>query len=308
MSLLFFLLTAGGVALGADVKIEWIVPGGLADFLQDMDAKVGDKLTFEWSGNHNVYVKKNCDGAGAQKWDAFTCPSGAGWNTWTKVEDTSSGLTSSAKYVIPSDLKEGDYVCFACEVGSHCDLGQHTTVLIGKASTNSCAGCLANGMVWIGPRTTGPDTTLKVSEWKCIQDCNNVPDGFACYSDVSGNFQNDEACIRAARDQSCVSFQPNSKNSAEQNCKGCVTTTNAGEPLPSWETDQRKCTWLRESGKCLPAVPKANEIFEDSPWHDVPVARTEEECKDSPAIRSLPGYYTLLLTTAALALGGVSFY
>lgn len=107
------------------MDIAWKVSDqGRANQEQSMFA--GDTVKFAWSGAHDVNLMNSCDGgpAGAQRWDAFACP--------TNTNDaTEIGSTSPASYQIPaSSYKDGAYLCFFCSLAGHCGAGMHLTVKI----------------------------------------------------------------------------------------------------------------------------------------------------------------------------------
>lgn len=118
-------VTAAFVAASAKrIEIDWVVDLD-NEPMQRITASAGDTLVFDWEGPHNVYLADSCDGAGANAWNDYTCP--------TENWGTNLGESSPVEYVIPGSAQTGDYLCFACEVGgewSHCSFGQHTTVYI----------------------------------------------------------------------------------------------------------------------------------------------------------------------------------
>lgn len=141
------LLVAGGDPKpqpepSTEIGIDWRIPSNKMDkSMQLVHAAPGTTLTFTWRGFHNVWLMKTCGG----KWDDFKCPtSQAEWNE----QGENLGGDSPVSYTIPKDFK-GDSVCFACEVGPHCSLGQYTTVVIKKddpvmcckAITATCVAC-----------------------------------------------------------------------------------------------------------------------------------------------------------------------
>lgn len=121
LSLLFTALVTSGLA--ARIELDWKIQK-TNQAMQDISASVGDTIVFTWRGFHNVFVLPNCDGAGAQKWNSFQCPSSNG--NWG-VELSES---SPVEYTIPDTYKPGDYICFVCEVRGHCNAGQHTTLRV----------------------------------------------------------------------------------------------------------------------------------------------------------------------------------
>jgi len=123
-----------------EIGINWQIPNnGKDQDMQLVEASPGTTLTFTWRGFHNVWLMNECGG----KWDEFDCPSNdAEW----KDRGENLGDNSPVSYTIPEDFK-GTSICFACEVGPHCRLGQHTTVVIKgdkmccKAMTAQCQAC-----------------------------------------------------------------------------------------------------------------------------------------------------------------------
>jgi hypothetical protein len=76
---------------------------------------VGDVLTFNWSGTHNVNIhpNKDCEFSGS----------------------TSIAASSGGAYTLTTLDKPDVY--FACQVGSHCSLGQHILVTVEDADGSS---------------------------------------------------------------------------------------------------------------------------------------------------------------------------
>lgn len=89
---------------GKTVNINWIIKT-----YKPMTASVGDTVSFAWSGWHNVYLhpSQSCSTRGA---------------TLVGSESTRKG---SFKFTKP-----GKYT-FACQVGSHCSMGQIVTFTVG---------------------------------------------------------------------------------------------------------------------------------------------------------------------------------
>jgi plastocyanin len=133
-SLLFFSASSQAV----DIPIAWTVTT-----YEDIIAQSGDTITFTWDGTHNAYIHPSgsCDGTGA-------------------IE---VGGTSPATYTF-TDADVGTSMFFACEVGTHCDLGQHITVSVQGAvvgateppATSACNVCGDGNMV------TTPDVVVTI--------------------------------------------------------------------------------------------------------------------------------------------------
>jgi plastocyanin len=93
---------------GADIPIDWTFPTSPATSLPSRTAFVGDTITFNWDGSHNVFIHptKTCSTRGS----------------------ISVGRSSGVKYTFTkADI--GDMV-FACDVGTHCTLGMILTVTV----------------------------------------------------------------------------------------------------------------------------------------------------------------------------------
>ena len=118
---------------------KWIVP---YEGDQNIDAKVGDTLTFEWDatlyGPHNVYIHPtmDCDLEGA----------------------VYVGETSPTSYVLTDQdgTPEGNQLFFSCDVGdgAHCDYGQWLIVTVFSdpdttaESSATAAGVVAYSSSW----------------------------------------------------------------------------------------------------------------------------------------------------------------
>ena len=87
-------------ACAENIDLQWTVQP-----YQPQSAKVGDTITFNWSGTHNVYIHptETCDSAGS----------------------TVVGVSSGALYTFTSE--DVGAVVFACDVSSHCEDGQIVT-------------------------------------------------------------------------------------------------------------------------------------------------------------------------------------
>jgi hypothetical protein len=123
----------------------------------------GDTVKFAWSGAHDVNLMNSCDGgpAGAQRWDAFACP--------TNTNDaTEIGSTSPASYQIPaSSYKDGAYLCFFCSLAGHCGAGMHLTVKIkGGPPCNYDDLTIPPGVVARPPHSVPPLAPKLISETK----------------------------------------------------------------------------------------------------------------------------------------------
>ena len=135
------LLTISVTTAAADVIDipKWIVP---YEGDQNIDAKVGDTLTFEWDatlyGPHNVYIHPtmDCDLEGA----------------------VYVGETSPTSYVLTDQdgTPEGNQLFFSCDVGdgAHCDYGQWLIVTVFSdpdttaESSATAAGVVAYSSSW----------------------------------------------------------------------------------------------------------------------------------------------------------------
>lgn len=120
------------IALGFSktIDVDWKIKSRYKP-MQSFEAAAGDTLIFRWKSLHNVFIMPNCDGTGEHKWDKFTCPPADG------VWGVDLGQDSPVAYTIPEDTKDGDYLCFVCEIPGHCSAGQHSTVRINNGVSNS---------------------------------------------------------------------------------------------------------------------------------------------------------------------------
>jgi len=104
-ALLFLLSSISKTANAAEFIVDWKIPvgeGSELGFYDDMKAEVGDTAVFDWKFAHNVFrhPSGNCNESGA-----------------IPVGD----VTGSSHTFTADDVGE---VAFACDVGSHCELGQ----------------------------------------------------------------------------------------------------------------------------------------------------------------------------------------
>ncbi|KAG7354366.1 hypothetical protein IV203_003722 [Nitzschia inconspicua] len=91
-------------------NLDWLVPGDLQPFAP-VNMNVGDSITFLMGGGHNVYIH----------------PSGSCDQT-DRVFVGDETVTYTFK---PDDgSPEGKVMFFACDVGSHCDLGMQIAVTV----------------------------------------------------------------------------------------------------------------------------------------------------------------------------------
>ena len=107
MKIVLLLLFLPFVA-GANITIDWTFPTSPATSLPSRTAFVGDTITFNWVGSHDVFIHPT--------------------KTCSTSESVLVGRLSGVKYTFTkADI--GDKV-FACEVGSHCALGMILTVTV----------------------------------------------------------------------------------------------------------------------------------------------------------------------------------
>jgi plastocyanin len=98
---------------GAEIEVAWAIPD--EDSLPPRTAMVGDTVTFDWFGNHNVYVhpSSNCD----------------------ETDSILVGLATGATYTF-TEADVGDLV-FACQVSSHCIEGLILTFTVASEFSTS---------------------------------------------------------------------------------------------------------------------------------------------------------------------------
>ena len=102
-----------GIAEVKTIELDWKVP---SSGFPDETVKVGDIVTFKWTGNHNVF-----------RHDTESCD---------LTEGTVLGSRNPQSYTfVESDVGERS-VYFACHVGTHCSSGQHITFTV-TSSSNS---------------------------------------------------------------------------------------------------------------------------------------------------------------------------
>jgi hypothetical protein len=105
-----------------EFDIDWFIPASDEPYAP-IDANVGDKINFIMGPGHNVAIhpSRNCDKSGSQ----------------ILGDDATTSYT-----ILPTDA--GRTVFFACDVGSHCDLGMQVVVNVssntGATSSNTNSG------------------------------------------------------------------------------------------------------------------------------------------------------------------------
>ena len=99
----------------------WTVPSNVNDYTNlNLTANVGDSILFKYSNSHDVYQL-------ATKWHYDEC----NFEDAKLVGKSSDGSGDGFKYTVTgNDDKRRIY--FACNVGSHCSLGQKAYVKIGN--------------------------------------------------------------------------------------------------------------------------------------------------------------------------------
>ena len=99
--------------VGADAAIDWFIPKG--NSLPPQTFTVGDTITFNWSGFHNVLIHPTgtCNKDDANNFDR-------------------PGDVSGAQYTFTED--DVGEIVFACDVGAHCARGMIMTVTVVKAA------------------------------------------------------------------------------------------------------------------------------------------------------------------------------
>jgi len=147
------------VSVDGNYKINWIA--GFSDAAaRTMSAKAGEKLTFEWQGNnHNVYKMKD-------ETSLKDC-------SFTDAVQEGTGSSGPVEVQIPADVALGSKLFFACQVGSHCQGGQHLTVTITNETSSSGkdSGKDSSG------EDSGKDSSGKESD---LKDCTPNKDKAAC--------------------------------------------------------------------------------------------------------------------------------
>lgn len=95
-----------------EIIIDWFIPTEEEEDIYDgITAYVGDSVTFVWSDYHNVFIHptKNCFETGA-------------------IEVGASALNGEGTYTFTND--DIGYVSFACDIGSHCEIGQFVSIQV----------------------------------------------------------------------------------------------------------------------------------------------------------------------------------
>ena len=109
LALLWYLSSVvGHEEVQIDVPIEWKIQGSLGIPPPDEILNVGDTITFNWDGDHNVFMhpKGNC----------------------VRGRDTVRvGSTTGAKYTV-TEADIGKDIPFACQISDHCQQGLRITI------------------------------------------------------------------------------------------------------------------------------------------------------------------------------------
>ena len=102
-----------------DIELAWAIGS-----YPDETAQVGDTITFTWDSGHNVHIHPtgSCD----------------------ETDAIEVGVESPAVYTV-TDADAGQSLFFACDVGSHCELGQHVTVTVASATSGGDAPTPSSG-------------------------------------------------------------------------------------------------------------------------------------------------------------------
>lgn len=141
------LALAVALASAETINIPWKVHDENSNWDEDdmhyVEAKAGDTLKFNWEeedGLHNIVKLKKCDPIGTHDPDSFTCPDeGKYHRSGNKIISFKRGQ----EWKVPANAKNGDAFCFVCSVQNseeeepHCEMGQHSTVVIRQPSTFS---------------------------------------------------------------------------------------------------------------------------------------------------------------------------
>eukprot|EP00554_Chaetoceros_debilis_P003647 CAMPEP_0194083554 /NCGR_PEP_ID=MMETSP0149-20130528/9573_1 /TAXON_ID=122233 /ORGANISM="Chaetoceros debilis, Strain MM31A-1" /LENGTH=165 /DNA_ID=CAMNT_0038765989 /DNA_START=72 /DNA_END=566 /DNA_ORIENTATION=- len=115
---LFSKISNVSVAASTTISVDWFIPNNNDDGYEDINVQVGDTINFTWAGNlpHNVYIhpSQDCSQDGAI------------------VVGMSSSYGDSSYTFQSSDVGK---MTFACDVGSHCEMGQILKVTVESASS-----------------------------------------------------------------------------------------------------------------------------------------------------------------------------
>ena len=185
------LLQLPAPATAASKTIQWTAGFALSS-ARVATVAAGVELSFEWSGNHNVYRLPN-----QQAFDSCD---------FSRANVASVGAVSPAKFWIPFNRRFPLF--FACRVGNHCMLGQKLTVTV----TSSGGVSPAPAATPAGPPTTAPPTTGATSAGATTEGCFPSSDSLCIFTD---QYKSSFCSISWYRD----------------NCKlecGLCTTTTAG--------------------------------------------------------------------------------
>merc|ERR1712157_192352 len=98
-------ISAPIISEGENIIIDWRIQG-----YDDMEATVGDKVTFNWNFVHDVYIH----------------PSG----TCDNAEAIEVGTASGASYTFTED--DVGEITFVCNIPGHCFAGQILKVIVSK--------------------------------------------------------------------------------------------------------------------------------------------------------------------------------
>ena len=135
---LVVLLVSLESTFGETFDIDWKTPSDEKPY-DEFTAFVGDTINFSWTGTHDVWIHNalSCDMFGRTRVKGTTPP---GSHTFTADEGS----------------QWGEKVFFACDIGGHCEKGQHliVTVFSTEEDRNTILGTGGSGVSGEDPNPT----------------------------------------------------------------------------------------------------------------------------------------------------------
>jgi hypothetical protein len=209
MRVLLIALLAAISYAQTEVEVAWTAGFGDSN-ARTMTASVGETLKFKWTGGHNVYVMPDaasltgaCDFSGATELCA--------------TRDGDDGSCTTTLTTFPA--------YFACEVGNHCQNGQHLTVT--EESSGSCPTACTNAINGVEcPFNAETDLSgLSGCGATDVVACATVASTKAteCANASTGDCA--QACVDAINAVDCSTWD------GTEYPDGCSVTTGCGETL-----------------------------------------------------------------------------
>ena len=132
---------AEGESGGNNIEVNWFIPQEAT--LPPLTAFVGDTITFNWVGLHNVYIHPSGD-----------C---------SEDNRVLVGETTGAQYTVIEE-DSGSEILFACDIGGHCEVGMRLTLTV--ESTDGGGG---------GPTPEAPSSVMAPSSMPSVMAQPTVP-------------------------------------------------------------------------------------------------------------------------------------